>query len=308
MKTRVRQLWIATVALIGVFTLNIESFASDLFPPELVNWTPLTEQPVFTGAGEGHWDVKIRERGYILKEGDQWRMWYTGYDGTREGQKFLGLATSTDGIHWTRFPQNPIYREHWVEDVCVVKHGDGYVMVCEGLHDQAQMLTSPDGISWTRTGTLDVRLANGAPIPPGPYGTPTLWIEGDTWYLFYERRDLGIWLATSKDQKVWLNVQDEPVLSPGPELYDRDMIALNQILKYQGRYYAVFHGAPNEPQPRLWSTGLATSADLVHWEKYRGNPLRPMIENKSSGQLVPMDKGFRLYTMHDRVEVHGPVK
>lgn len=293
---------------ICVLCLSSGVFAADLFPPELTQWTPLVDQPVFTGAGPGHWDVKIRERGSLLKEGDQWRMWYTGYDGTREGQKFLGLATSTDGITWTRSPLNPIYTEHWIEDVSVVKHGDGYVMVCEGLHDQAQMLTSPDGIAWTRTGPLDVRLVDGTPIPAGPYGTPTLWIENGVWYLFYERRDQGVWLAKSTDQKVWTNVQDAPVLSPGPELFDRDLIALNQILRYNDRYYAVIHGAANEPQPRLWATGLATSTDLIHWEKYVGNPLRPISENKSSGQLIPVGSGFRLYTVHDRVEVHGPLR
>lgn len=72
------------------------------FPHELVEFVPGKRNPVFTAAGAGHWDARIRERGWILKEGDQWRMWYTGYDGTREGQKMLGLATSPDGIRWTR--------------------------------------------------------------------------------------------------------------------------------------------------------------------------------------------------------------
>src|SRR5690348_5252263 len=52
------------------------------FPLELVQWKLLPESPVFRGEGDGHWDVKIRERGWILKEGDLYRMWYTGYDGT----------------------------------------------------------------------------------------------------------------------------------------------------------------------------------------------------------------------------------
>jgi len=301
-----RQFLVTMTAFIGVICLHFAVFAAEPFPPELTRWTPLADHPVFQGAGPGHWDVKIRERGSLRKEGDLWRMWYTGYDGTREGQKSLGLATSPDGIHWTRSPDNPIYAEHWVEDVCVIQHAGLYYMVAEGLQDQAQLLTSPDGQKWTRVGTLHVRLADGTPIPPGPFGTPTLWVENETWYLFYERRDAGIWLATSQDRLVWTNVQDEPVLSPGPAEFDRDLIALNQILRYQDRYYAVIHGAANEPQPRLWATGLATSTDLIHWEKYAGNPLRPISENKSSGQLIPTGNGFRLYTVHDRVDVHGP--
>src|SRR4029077_16638910 len=51
------------------------------FPPELVNWKAYPENPIFTAEGPGHWDVKIRERGWILREGDAWQLWFTGYDG-----------------------------------------------------------------------------------------------------------------------------------------------------------------------------------------------------------------------------------
>src|SRR4051812_25631693 len=57
----------------------------DAFPPELVKWSPAADNPIFTAEGPGHWDVKIRERGWILREADTYRMWFTGYDGTREG-------------------------------------------------------------------------------------------------------------------------------------------------------------------------------------------------------------------------------
>lgn len=153
---------------------------------------------------------------------------------------------------------------------------------------------------------LDIRLANGQPIADGPRGTPTAYHENDTWYLFYERRDLGIWLATSRDTKVWNNVDDDPVINCGPEEYDRRQVVLNQIVKYDGRYYAYFHGSGNE-KPRLWSTNVAASQDLVRWTKYRDNPLLPIENNKSSGILVHDGKQFRLYTMHDKVEVHFPI-
>src|SRR5262245_724257 len=55
------------------------------YPPQLVNFEPAPapppKNPVFTAAGPGHWDVKIRERGWIIREGDAWHLWYTGYDG-----------------------------------------------------------------------------------------------------------------------------------------------------------------------------------------------------------------------------------
>ena len=116
-------------------------------------------------------------------------------------------------------------------------------MFDEGKHDLAQLLKSPDGIRWERVGQLDVRKKNGEPLEPGPYGTPTAWFENGLWHLFYERRDLGIWLATSKDMQVWTNVQDEPVIPLGLGEYDKEQVALNQIIQHNGRYYAYYHGA-----------------------------------------------------------------
>ncbi len=288
-------------------TLSVGSFAADDFPKELTSFEPIAANPVFTGAGDGNWDVKIRERGWIIRDSRQWRMWYTGYDGTRPGKKMLGYATSHDGLKWTRHPANPIYSEHWVEDICIVPHERTLYMFAEGEQDRAQLLTSNDGLTWTRVGRIDVRLKNGEPIPDGPYGTPTAWHEDGIWNLFYERGDKGIWLARSTDLKTFTNVQDEPVMLPGPDEFDHDQIAMNQIIKHNGKYYAVIHGArkPSDPaQPSVWATGLAMSTDLIHWKKYPGNPLRPISENKSSGLLIHDGQEFRLYTMHNRVDVH----
>lgn len=293
---------IATV--IGAFSTGVK--ADDKFPPELVQFKADAGNPIFTAAGKGSWDARIRERGWILREGDRYHLWYTGYDGTRQGLKMLGYATSRDGLSWTRRRSNPIYRDHWVEDMMVVKYDGVYYMFAEGRDDQSQLLTSKDGLLWKRRGILDVRRTNGRPIEAGPYGTPTAWREKGVWYLFYERRDAGVWLARSKDAKVWTNVRDDPVLRPGPGKYDEQLIALNQIIKHQGRYYAYYHGSGKQAKPRLWTTNVATSTDLVHWEKYPNNPLLPVEANKSSGILVHDGKQFRLYTMHDQVHVHFP--
>jgi hypothetical protein len=277
---------------------------TEAFPRELVDFVPAAENPVFEAEGSGHWDLKLRERGWVLREGTSYSLWYTGYDGTREGQKMLGLATSEDGLHWARAAANPLCRDQWVEDMMVVKQGATYYMFAEGRNDQAQLLTSADRVNWEPQGTLDVRSTNGKPLTAGPFGTPTGWYEDGTWFLFYERQDAGVWLATSKDLKIWTNVQDEPVLARGPEPYDKEQIALNQIVKHDGRYYAYYHGSGSTTKPALWTTSVATSTDLVHWTKYPKNPLQPETENKSSGILVNDGQQFRLYTMHDKVQVH----
>jgi hypothetical protein len=56
----------------------------DKFPPELVRFSPYRGDPVFKAA-KGQWDARIRERGWILREDGLYKLWYTGYDGTKDG-------------------------------------------------------------------------------------------------------------------------------------------------------------------------------------------------------------------------------
>jgi hypothetical protein len=301
-------LGVACLAMLGEVNVRIVAAetepASTEFPGELVNFVPGDKNPVLTGAGPGHWDVKIRERGWILREGDAWHLWYTGYDGTRDGIKQLGYATSTDGLNWTRYPGNPLLAGRWMEDMMVVKQDNTYFMFAEGLHDEAQLLTSADRINWQPRGTLDIRMADGQPLSPGPFGTPTAWLENGSWHLFYERKDAGIWLATSKDTKIWTNVQDTAVLVTGPDEYDAKMIAMNQIIKHGDVYFAYYHGSGSPMAPRTWTTNVARSTDLVHWKKYANNPI--VAGNKSSGVVVHDGQSFRLYTMHEQMDVYFP--
>jgi len=98
-------------------------------------------------------------------------------------------------------------------------------------------------------------------------------------------------------------VQDDPVLTPGPEAYDREMIAVNQVVRHGGRYYAYYHGTGSSDSPRIWNTNVAVSTDRLHWTKYQANPL---VQGKSSGIVVPTPEGLRLYTMHDQVDLFLP--
>jgi hypothetical protein len=274
------------------------------FPKELVDWVAYGNRPLFEGTGKDTWDLQIRERGFILREDDGWKLWYTGYDSRKSETKSLGLATSPDGIRWTRHPANPVFAGSWTEDVFVVKRDGVYRMLAEGVDDVAHRLTSRDGVRWEDHGRLDIRTRAGAPLSPGPYGTPSAWVEGGTWHLFYEREDRGVWLATSKDLRVWTNVQDEPVIALGPGEYDRHAVALNQVVRYRGRYYGVYHANADPRWKGPWTTCLAVSEDLVHWEKYSGNPV--IRSDDSSGILVDDGRRLRLYTMHPAVRLWVP--
>jgi hypothetical protein len=295
-----------TLALICLwFGLGWTARGED-FPNDLVRWVPSPAKEVFRGEGGKAWDRKIRERGWILVEPNGvYHLWYTGYNDDLSKNRYLGHATSRDGINWTRDPANPLHATSWVEDVCVVKADGAYWMFAEGEKDIAHLLTSTDARNWTDLGPLDIRNFDGTPISAGPRGTPAVWLENGVWNLFYERGDQAVWLARSTDRKVWVNASDEPVLKKGPEDYDKAAVAFNQIIKKNGVYYAIYHANSTYPW-KDWTTCLARSRDLVHWEKYPGNPI--VRNNNSSGIFVETPEGLRLFTMHPEVRRYEVAK
>lgn len=281
------------------------------FPASLVQFSASPHNPVFEGTNEETWDKNLRERGYILYENDQYKMWYTGYNDSISDLRHLGYATSKDGIHWERYAKQSILPEIWVEDMQVVKYNNLYYMVAEGKGDIAHLLASSDGISWNTQGNLSILKVNGQPIDEGPYGTPVVWVENDKKYLFYERNDLGIWLATSEDFKTWTNIQDEPVLKMGPEKYDSGAVAANQIIKYGGKYYMYYHGSNNPDWMNpgvvaLWTSNVAMSSDLINWIKYPNNPI---VEGDHSSPIMVFDGyAYKLYTMHNKVWIYNAIE
>ncbi|MEK9153191.1 MAG: hypothetical protein AAB723_01160 [Patescibacteria group bacterium] len=106
-------------------------------------------------------------------------------------------------------------------------------------------------------------------------------IEKDgQYYLFYTgttsakaicfRHDIG--LAISSDLKEWQRHKGNPVLSPGKTgAWDSDLVAHSFIIKKDDLYYMFYDGSPKGE----WSEviGLATSADLLNWQKHENSPV-----------------------------------
>lgn len=302
---RLSQIFLSLSPLLSLLLLATPATQAqdiDNFPPDLVRWRADPGTPVFQGTAQDTWDRKIRERGWIFVDNGVYHLFYTGYNEYRSPLRMLGHATSPDGIHWTRDPKNPLVSTGWVEDMSLVKQGETYHMFAEGLRDIAHRLTSTDLTHWTEHGQLQIKKTDGTPISPGPRGTPFVLLEGDTWNLLYERADQGVWLARSiDDPQTFTNVSDEPVLRMGPEPYDQHAVAINQVFKHDGFYYALYHANAHRPW-QDWSTCIARSTDLVHWQKYPGNPL---IQNNRSSAILVQDPTKKakphLFTMHPEV-------
>ena len=66
--------------------------------------------PVFQPDDKGAWDGAWVHQPRVFQTADGWAMIYRGTSDNRGSNMKLGLATSTDGIHWERFAGNPIFK------------------------------------------------------------------------------------------------------------------------------------------------------------------------------------------------------
>jgi hypothetical protein len=143
--------------------------------------------PVLTAGEKGQWDAAGIERVAVIRLGQEdWRMWYACTGARRS----LGLATSKDGVHWTKHPGNPVlqptepWEEGYLSPTSVLQvNGKFYLYYWGPSHvfpDRVTgklpppkmkyigLVTSEDGIHWTRQGEVDGR--QGAVLGPEPPG------------------------------------------------------------------------------------------------------------------------------------------
>ncbi len=80
--------------------------------PDGVHWTRNAENPVLTPGPPGAWDEDGIGSCTVIYASGYYHLWYTGdysrwYSGGLSG---IGYAVSPDGVHWKKFPGNPVLR------------------------------------------------------------------------------------------------------------------------------------------------------------------------------------------------------
>ncbi len=177
--------------------------ASDPLGP----WTPDPE-PVLNPGSEGSWDeLQVDAPRLVRLDDGTYRMYFTGYDKTGLPSGKVGMATSDDGIHWTKYDDpattdapyaesDPILTAPegitFVQQPMVQPEGDHWVMVFRQVDYSAHPVqmslnyaTSSDGIDW--------QIASDTPFwgrttVPGSNGFwyTALTQHDDTYYLYVE--------------------------------------------------------------------------------------------------------------------------
>ncbi len=100
-----------------------------------------SSDPVLSPGEPGSWDGVAVTGGSVSFEDGRWELFYIGYERPIAQPEpggaplWIGRATSTDGVHWTKDPGGPVLRSHervWPL-TSVVRRGDEYVFFQDTL-------------------------------------------------------------------------------------------------------------------------------------------------------------------------------
>jgi hypothetical protein len=208
----------------------------------------------------------------------------------------VGLATTVD---WKKFKDRgsvlprggPGSLDQRIASFADVwKEGATYHMVYEaaGISSaypgDVAYATSPDGIRWSKHGII---LKHSGRWEAANNGTPSLFREGSTWYLFFhgfDGRDVRVFGASGPDLTRLKRMNGgRPLVDTSAAGWDAGTVGKRSIIKQGGYYWMVYEGSTDQPFDRArWSSGLARSRDLLSWEKWNG----------TGGPILPVASGF----------------
>jgi predicted GH43/DUF377 family glycosyl hydrolase len=127
-----------------------------------LTWTRYDDGPLMNRGSPGEADdggVFVPE---VRRIGDKWMMWYTAMKVNPPKQSIhICLATSDDGVHWTKYAHNPVLTDDFdsgpvrnVTSRCYVRHQDGVFQMWYSHARPAYRIRyaeSLDGIRWERS-------------------------------------------------------------------------------------------------------------------------------------------------------------
>jgi len=221
-----------------------------------------------------------------LKDSSGYKMYYFGNIQNGAAGGCIGLATSPDGIHWTRSGPQPVLSPgnpgDWdglfIADPTVLFDGTSYFMWFTGADTTWQarigFATSPDGFTWTKYGGNPI-LTGGNPQPNYSWegfgvACPTVLKRNNKFEMYYcgvswwDFADNGVidtiknGYATSTDGSNWVKDPQNPIFNTYSAGY--------KITEYRGPWTPDAIFMPDESKYYIWyetayGFGLATADD-----------------------------------------------
>ena len=237
-------------------------------------WRKHPANPVLGGDLGTCFDLTVR------RDDGRYRMWFSW-----RPQRSLALVESTDGVHWSvpRIVLGPRPESGWEDEVnrpAVLRREDGYHLWYTGQaagYSWIGYATSPDGVTWTRSGdgpvlTADEPWEQVAVMCPDvcwdeAAGLYRMWYSGGEQY---EPNAIGH--AISPDGRQWTKHAANPVFAAdAASAWESHKVTACCVVPYAAGYALFYIGFRDEHHAQI---GLAWSADgLTGWQRHPANPI-----------------------------------
>jgi predicted GH43/DUF377 family glycosyl hydrolase len=179
-----------------------------------------------------------------------YKMWFVTDDGTGN---CISYALSNDGVNWTLYSGNPVmtkgqsgdFDSYSISGPCVIFNGTTYVMYFGANTSSSAasigMATSSDGIHWTKR---EQPVLSGTPGTWNAYAVyhPSVYFDGDKYYMWYTASPSGVGLATSTDGIAWTNDVNNPILTASSTGWDSQIVGASSVVKIGATFYMFYLG------------------------------------------------------------------
>jgi predicted GH43/DUF377 family glycosyl hydrolase len=242
-------------------------------------WVKYSSNPIMTN-GPASWDQSGVSSSYVIYNGTGYMMWFTGTGPDAR----IGLATSPDGITWTKYSGNPVlsvgtsstWDSNNVATPCVIYDGQVYRMWYQGSITGTNRYnigyaTSTDGINWVKYASNPVLRSNAGDWDNGDVSAPRVIYDGVQFKMWYTGSTLTynhrIGYATSNDGITWAKHSNNPILTNSTASTEGvgGLFVVQQNNSYLGWYNNDYD---------FWSEIYhAYSNNGVSWLKSQNNPV-----------------------------------
>ena len=235
-------------------------------------------QPVLQRGAKGSWDGVDALNPSVIRFKGKFYNYYSGYDGK---VWHTGLATSSDGTVWDKYPGNPILSpdgKSW--DVSYIS-ANGAAIEWKGRILYFYQGVDKDGLTHVGLAVSSDGLHfEKMPKPVLSAGIPHSWesraasdpyviARNGTLYMYYIGLDdvgfqrLGV--AKSADGLVWEKSIANPIMDVGAYgTFDENGLGEPSVIFASPYFYMIYTGRSREERRNL---GYAVSLDGIHWKK-----------------------------------------
>ena len=267
-----RRMMAEFIALVLVLVvLGAAGFSNLLAPTTAGGWAKDPDHPVIGGDLGTCFDLSV------MHDGQTYRAWFSW-----RPKQSIAYTESTDGVNWSSsvIALGPT-GSGWEDEVnrpSVVRTAAGFAMWYTWQTSTASAIgyaTSPDGLHWTRSGTLPVLTASAAwekqavmsPDVRYEQGRYRMWYSGGEQY---EPDAIGY--ATSPDGVHWTKDQLNPIFAgSGTGHWDGAKVTAPDVEPYGAGWAMFYIGFSDVDHAQI---GIAYSPDGIHdWRRLPANPI-----------------------------------